>query len=136
MSELPDADPPFFFRRVWSGHTDMDEVTLFTHQPDGTLLITVGVPKADVPEEISANAAYMPDLASDGLVIYGRAVAPSDPNDEHDKQHIAEMKKRGQVFSECFSVVETEGELGTHPLAAVTEISREEFEAARARGWT
>lgn len=130
---ITDTDPPFYFRRVWTGSTPMDEVTLFHRQPDGTLLITMGVPEADVPLEVRESAVRMPDLESDDLVIYGRAVASSDP---HDRHYYAELKARGQVYSECFSVACVGGEFGSHPLATLTEITREEFLAAKERGWT
>jgi hypothetical protein len=129
---ITDSDPPFYFRRVWAGSTPMDEVTLFTRQPDGTLVVTVGIPAADVPVEIRESAIQMPDLQSDGLVIYGRALGSDD---QHDRDYAAQMKARGQVWSECFSVACVGGELGTHPLAAITEITREEFLAAKERGW-
>jgi hypothetical protein len=111
----------------------MDEVTLFTHQPDGSLLITMGVPEADVPKEIKDNAVMLDDPITDGLVIYGRGVWPDDPS---DRKYVARMKRRGQVFAECFSVESLRGEVGCHPLAAITEITREEFLAAKERGWT
>lgn len=111
----------------------MDEVTVINPRPDGTVEIVMGIPRADVPSEITTRGVAIDVGTPDGLVIYGRAV--SSPDDPHDQEHIDRMRERGQVFSECFSVIETRGELGTHPLAAVTEISREEFEAARARGW-
>lgn len=133
MSErvLPDADPAFFFRRVWVGATEMDTVTVHRRLDDGTLLIETDVLAADLPPELAVQVPVA--LAAPGLVIYGRAVWPDDA---HDRALIREWSKRGLVFSQCFSVVETDGEVGTHPLAALTEISREEFEAARARGWT
>jgi hypothetical protein len=111
----------------------MDEVTVVSHLPDGSVEVIVGIPKADVPADLRAGGIDIPNpLLEDELVIYGRAI---EPDDEDDRAHAAEMAKRGQVFCECFSVVAPAGEIGTHPLAAVTEISREEFEAARARGW-
>lgn len=126
---LRDTEPPFFFRRVWTGGTAMDEVTTFQRTPDGTLMITTGIPAADLPE----GGLEVPQEAElNGLVIYGRAV---DVDDEHDMDYIDGMRERGQVFAQCFSEIETRGETGCHPLAAVTEISREQFEAARANGW-
>lgn len=130
--EIPDATPPFFWRRVWLGGTALDEVTTFSRAPDGaTVLINVGVPQADVPEEVMEGITVL-DGTPDGLVIYGRAVRSRY---EEDRAIEAEQRARGLVFSECFSVMCLDGELGTHPLATVTAISREEFEAARERGW-
>lgn len=132
MSErvLPDRDPPFFFRREWSGAGELDTVTVHRRLDDGTLLIETDVIAADLAPDMRAMETIQ--LVPIGLVIYGRAVWPNDP---HDRALIREWEQRGLVFSQCFSVVETEGEVGTHPRAAVTEISREEFEAARERGW-
>lgn len=127
---LRDTEPPFFFRRVWMGGTSMDEVTMFERRPDGTLLITTGVPEADLPQ--GAVGLEIENEVMTGLVIYGRAV---DVDDAHDQEYIEGMRARGQVFAQCFSEVETRGETGCHPLAAVTEISRDEFEAARCNGW-
>ena len=126
---VPDREPPFFFRRLWTGGTPFDEVTSMRRTPDGTLEITMGVPGYDFPADPSA--VVLPPLASEGLVIYGRAVVPPV-----DREDVERMWKRGLVFSRCFSVVCPEGELGTHPIATLSEISREEFEAAEARGWS
>lgn len=130
VTERPDGDPPFFFRRVWSGGTDMDEVTVFKRQPDGTLAVMTGMPKADIPEGFRGAAETVP-LVADGLVIYGRRVQPLS----EDARVVRDWESRGLVWSECYSVECTEGEVGTHPLSAVTEITREEFEIARGRGW-
>src|SRR4051812_42297352 len=94
---LADSDPPFFFRRVWTEATDMDEVTLFSHLPDGTLQVMVGVPRSEVPPEIQATAVETIPLAADGLVIYGRGVKPETP---HDREYAAAMAARGQVWAE------------------------------------
>lgn len=126
----PSIDPPFYFRRVWSGATEMDEVTVMTRGPDGSMQILLGVPHADLPSEVREQAVEAQPLVDDGLVIYGRAVIP-----EEDRDYVLRMAKRGQVFAQCFSVRCPEGELGTHPRAAITEISRDEFEAAKERDW-
>lgn len=132
MSGLRDTAPPFYWRRVYTGATDMDEVTTFHRDPDGTLRIVMGVPRAYAPPV--DDEAVVTDIAAIGLVIYGRAVDVDD--DPHDHDHIARMRRVGQVFSECFSVQCPDGETGTHPLAAVTEISWDEFDLARRRGWS
>lgn len=133
MSELDDSDPPYFFRRVWTGvGTELDEVLVFKRLDDGTLSVQTDVPRADLPPELRAQAVETIPLAPDGLVIYGRGVTPRT---QHDRDHVKTLAERGLIFSECFSVVCVEGELGSHPLAALTEIGREEFESAKARGW-
>lgn len=44
---------------------------------------------------------------------------------------------RGYRFGWCYSEVEPDGELGsTHVSTMLRKITREEFEAAKARGWT
>lgn len=131
MNDLPDSDPPFFFRRIWTGvGTDMDEVTMFKRDDDGTLMVVMDVLRTDLPAEL--KVAEPLSLVGDGLVIYGRGITPST---QHDRDHVATLAERGQVFAECYSVVCVEGEVGSHPLAAVTEISADEFESAKARGW-
>lgn len=112
------------------GATDLDEVTVFKRLPDGTLAVMTGMPKDELPEEFQGAEEGVP-LAAEGLAIYGRRVMPL----AEDKRVVRGWESRGLVWSECYSVICTEGEVGTHPLAAVTEITREEFEAARARGW-
>lgn len=131
MTDLPNTDPAFFFRRVWSGSTPMDTVTTFRRQDDGTLLVTMDVPHSDLPP--AERALEVLPIAPPGLVIYGRAVVPRT---EHDQDYAARMRERGQVYSECYSINCVEGECGTHPLAAVSEITAEEFEAARIGGWS
>lgn len=127
MRELRDSVPPFFFRREWAGATPLDEVMVIKRAPDGTLVVQVDVLGEDAPDgERDAS------LAGPGLVIYGRGVQSSY---EEDEWHLSGLARRGLVFSECFSVQCEEGEVGSHPLAALTEISRDEFEAARGRGW-
>lgn len=147
MTGLPDADPPFFFRRVWTGSVDADEVVELRRGEDGTLTVTTGRPR-DIPAhksvmgrepdgslvEVGVREVALPVLSivPDGLVIYGRAV---DSLYEADRAYVESVRAQGGVFCECFSVACVDGEVGTHPLAALSEISREEFEAARERGW-
>lgn len=122
-----------YFRRVYHGATEMDEVVTFERQVGGTVLVTAGVPYADVPERVKRDAAEVTnDLATPGLVIYGDATLPDD---EHDREYALVMRARGQVYGCWFSVVETRGEYGCHPLATLSEISSAEFEQARKRGW-
>jgi hypothetical protein len=121
-----------YYRRVYTGSTEMDEVVVFERQADGTLMITAGVPYADVPDEVKREPPIENTYAESALVIYGDATLPDDA---HDREHALFMRKRGQVYGKWFSVIETSGEYGTHPLATLTEISSAEFEQARKRGW-
>lgn len=66
-------------------------------------------------------------------VIYGfscRSPYPEDAPYEDERWEVA-----GEFMSVCFSVMEPNGEFGFTPIEEVTEISREEFEAARDHGW-
>jgi hypothetical protein len=44
--------------------------------------------------------------------------------------------QRGYRFGWHFSTVEPDGELGSTHVSTMRKITREEFEAAKARGWT
>jgi len=130
---LPDSDPPFFFKRLYMGGTALDEVTQFKRHPDGTLEIIMGVPDLDVPYDPNAVRTD-PLLAMEGgLMIFGRAV--TTPNDPHDLAVIERNAQHGLVFCDCYSVAAPIGELGFHPIATLTEITRDEFDAAQRRGW-
>jgi hypothetical protein len=129
---LPDTDPPFYFRRVYQGATDLDEVMVMRSTPDGRLEVIMGVPGPDAPE-----LKMQPDdldlfETPDGLVIYGREVAPDNP---WDSVIIEKERKRGLIFSQCFSVLAPDGELGFQPIATLTQISKEEWMEAADRGW-
>jgi hypothetical protein len=129
MQPLPDSDPPFFFRRVWTGGvTAQDEILAFSKQGD-TYVVDLSAQAGEVDPSWPVVSLEVPD---DGLVIYGRKVVSRYAE---DADAMAQYERQGLVFSECFSEWCVEGELGSHPLATVTEISREEFEAARKRGW-
>lgn len=129
LPERQNTDPPFFFRRIMSGTVDTDTVTLQVRGKDGTLYIFPDVTRAELPPEYRDLEPV--SIIPDGLVIYGRRVVPM----REDAAVVARWEAQGRCWSECYSVVEREGEVGTHPYAAVTEISRDEFEAAKARGW-
>lgn len=66
------------------------------------------------------------------LAIYGFSVKSPFPEDDHIE---ARAFKNGYFMGYCFSTVEPEGEYGSTPLADVTEITEQEFEEARKRGW-
>lgn len=68
-----------------------------------------------------------------GVTIYGYA-AMSWIAEDHPLER-RRWEQRRAFGAWCFSVAEPDGEWGDHPADAVTEITREEFEAARARGW-
>jgi hypothetical protein len=67
------------------------------------------------------------------LTIFGRQVEVSYAE---DKQHVADLERRGMIFTESFSMACIEGELGSHPLATCTPISREQFMEAKSRDWS
>lgn len=67
------------------------------------------------------------------LAIYGIG-AMSDYEEDHDHEYMV-WNNRQAFFGWCFSVMEPDGEPGMTPLAAVTPITKEEFETARSRGW-
>lgn len=129
MQPIADSDPPFFFRRLWTGNTALDEVMVQRRLPDGTLLIEPNVIGDEAPEGIE-HISLLPE--SGALLIYGRKVTSSYAE---DAAYVNSCEARGLIFTESFSVACVDGEIGTHPIATVTEISREQFEAARARGW-
>lgn len=68
-------------------------------------------------------------------VIYGEVIEHTDfPEDADD---IAQARANGYVYGRCFSVLCPEGEFGdTHLTNVGRKISKEEFEAAKASGWT
>lgn len=133
MSEIPDKDPPFFFRRLYLGATDMDEVTVYLRRADGSLEIHMEQRREDLPPELLVQEPLdIVPITEDPLVIYGREI---EPRTREDRDYAKRMRERGQIFSECYSVLCVEGEVGTHPLATVMEISKVEFELARARSW-
>lgn len=132
---LPDervAQPPFYFRRLWTGGgaNPDDEIDIHRVLPDGTLEITMGVRRGDLPPEMLDQDMVSLALPG-GLVIYGRRVTAIPP----DRVVVAEWEANGRVYAECFSEVCTDGEVGTHPRNEVQEISRAEFEEAMANGW-
>ena len=132
VSELhPSSDPEFYFRRVWdpqAGHED-DEIIVMNRGEDGTMEVWIGRP-SDMPEGVP-TAVNVP-LADEPLVIYGRRIVSRYPEDDG---YLRQLEEQGSIFTECFSVAAPTGEIGSHPVRELTEITREEFEAARARGW-
>lgn len=135
MSEHPSSDPEFYFRRVWdpaAPHPD-DEVVVIT---EGGMVgvdrqIWVGRSR-DMPEGVARDDAMHVPLSEGALVIYGRKIVSRYPE---DADYIRRLEADGGIFTESFSVAAPTGEIGAQPLSEVTEITREEFEQARARGW-
>jgi hypothetical protein len=65
--------------------------------------------------------------------IYGYPIRGNGDADKHAEQAAWENHKR--FLSECFSTAEPHGEIGFTALSAVSEISEDDFLAARANGW-
>lgn len=64
---------------------------------------------------------------------------PHDSEDyqerKYEHKHYTASLKRGYVFTRSFSLVEPEGELGTHHLSGLIPITEKHFEEARSSGW-
>jgi hypothetical protein len=134
MSEQhPSSDPPFFFRRVWdpSAPNPDDEIVAMNRVGD-EMQVWIGR-RRDMPEHVKVAGGVNVQMSEDALVIYGRKIVSRYPEDE---EYLRMLEAQGSIFTECFSVAAPTGEIGSHPVRELTEISREEFEAARARGWT
>lgn len=58
-------------------------------------------------------------------------------SDEADEEvaHIVQQLENGYLFGRCYSVVVPEGELGSTHRSQVTQITQQEFESAREKGW-
>lgn len=123
-----DSDPPMYFRRVWTGNTALDEVVVTRTLPDGTFLVELTL--GDLAPVVDEVVSLVPPEGF--LIIYGRKVRSSFPE---DAEYIDACEARGLVYTESFSVACEDGEVGTHPLALLTEITKDEFDAARGRGW-
>ena len=72
-----DTDPEFFFWRVWSGATYMDEMMTIRKLPDGRVLIQTDVPHRDLPAEaeivsiVAGEAEALSFLGALGLLPQG-----------------------------------------------------------------
>jgi hypothetical protein len=132
VSEHQSSDPEFYFRRVWDPHASHpdDEVVVMTKVGEN-MQVWIGRSR-DIPEDAQAGGLDIP-IRDDALVIYGRRIVSSYPE---DADYLRQLEAQGSIFTECFSVAAPTGEIGSHPVRELTEITREEFEAARARGWT
>ena len=133
MSEHLSSDPEFYFRRVWDPHASHpdDEVVVMQRVGDGDMQVWVGR-RRDIPEGAAAQEVGAIPISEDSLVIYGRRIVSSFPE---DADYLRTLEAQGSIFTESFSVAAPTGEIGSHPVQELTEITREEFEAARARGW-
>ena len=58
-----------------------------------------------------------------------------DSEDERDHQHIDSAMKRGLIFGRWFSAQCIGGEWGSHRIAELTDITKEQFETAQERGF-
>lgn len=67
------------------------------------------------------------------ITIYGYSVTSPYPEDR-DSERFAWTERRS-FLAWCYSTMEPSGEVGFVPADDVTEISREEFEAAAAASW-
>ena len=67
------------------------------------------------------------------LTIYGEHFPSTYEEDEGPLAEVWERRKAFQAM--CYSVHVLNGEPGLVALKDVTEITKEEFEAAKARGW-
>jgi hypothetical protein len=130
--EHPSSDPEFYFRRVWNPaapHPD-DEVVVM-NRAGGDFQVWIGR-RRDIPEQAQGEGVPVP-MASEPLVIYGRKIDSRYPEDQ---EYLRLLETQDCIFTESFSVAAPTGEIGSHPVRELEEISREEFEAARERGWT
>lgn len=78
--------------------------------------------------------AFFDLVAGMRLIIYGYSTRSPYPEDRHAEEQAWETYRMFPAVS--FSVAATGGEYGGVPLAEVAEITEEEFELARGRGWT
>jgi hypothetical protein len=131
MPEHPSSDPEFYFRRVWDPHASHpDDEVVVMKKVGEDFQVWVGR-RHDIPEDVQKGGFDIP-ISDDALVIYGRKIVSRYPE---DADYLRQLEAQGSIFTECFSVAAPTGEIGSHPVRELTEISREEFEAARARGW-
>lgn len=129
MSDLRDSTPPFYFRRIWDPQADTREEVVYMETKGNRVEITLGVPG---DPGIPANVEVIP-MQSEPLLIYGRKIV--SPYAE-DAAYIRRIERQGLIYTESFSVACVDGETGSHPLDELTEITKDEFDQARARGWT
>jgi hypothetical protein len=66
------------------------------------------------------------------LTIYGQKVRSTYPEDRYMMET---AESHGWIYTESFSKAAPTGEFGTQPAAGCLQISREQFEEARAQGW-
>lgn len=97
---------PKFFRRVYN---------------------TMGTP----PVRHEADAVIITQPFDD-LIIYGFSAKSPYLEDTGEE---ARLFRAGRFMSFCFSEVVPEGEYGSTPLDAVEEITEQEFNEAKERGW-
>ena len=81
-------------------------------------------------EQASPIAAIVFSLPA--CKIYGYE---DDSEDERDHFHIDSGMKRGLIFGRWFSSQCVGGEWGHHRISDLTDITADDFEFARQRGW-
>jgi hypothetical protein len=89
-------------------------------------------------------AAHYPDME---LIVFGyvptleelekieRGHGADDEEWEFEKATTLDSYARGYRFGKAYSVIEPEGEWGSTHISVMLPISKEQFEAARERGW-
>jgi hypothetical protein len=94
---------------------------------------TLNVPLVQSPLDGAQHGAETIITPQMAIMIYGYSCRSPYPEDSAAE---AIAWDRSKAFpSVCFSEVEPEGEYGFTPMSQVLEISREEFDKARERGW-
>lgn len=88
---------------------------------------TTGTPLIQQRGELTIITPDFSDLA-----IYGWSCKSPFPEDDAVEKRAFD---RGMVMGFCFSEVVPDGEYGSTPLAEVVEISEDEFNQAKERGW-
>lgn len=87
---------------------------------------------------------YAPDLDIYGVCLtdeeaMGRGSEDLDEEEvaerESERQGLESARRRGYMFTRCYSTMCPDGELGDTHVSTMESITREAFEAARARGW-
>jgi hypothetical protein len=81
---------------------------------------------------------YEPDLDIYGYCLTDDEATKGtcDPEElAFELKHLESARRRGYMFSRCYSVACPDGELGVTHVSTMEPITREQFEAARARGW-
>jgi hypothetical protein len=106
-AQFADAGQPLFFKRLIGGNPEP------AFERGGTIFVSLEPAEPTWVYGYSSTSEYAEDRTLE----------------------IEVWNRRRAFWSWNFSVIEPNGEPGSVPLDAVEEITREEFEAAAARGW-